>query len=351
MFCFFHRSWKRQAMVCIILHSMLVTLCKGERVGSVDSPHLPIEVKSKVFQAKLSNLATEDYHFAVLRLIAQLEYEQNFKIKPSVFPQIAVKFDVQRAPGLSTNLNLLLSLVQFLERRGYIQENIFLVALKIDRETRRVLEKQFLPSQIITGEDEGYFHPDWFHDSPMPPAMGDRAKLLIDHPKNHEIRTIEERKSYLPAFLFLSKIYWINLSTAKDDHVLGIDGAITNATLNSSSNAQRFREDVTMGPAAATEILAIPEFSEKHLFSVVDLSEMQIAGGPEFNAEFIRRKPSLLLSKNPVVIDYFAMQSIQKERTKLALKDRVPQDCKLFIYARELGLGDIQETELVQFAD
>ena len=351
MFCFFHRSWKRQAMVCIILHSMLVTLCKGERVGSVDSPHLPIEVKSKVFQAKLSNLATEDYHFAVLRLIAQLEYEQNFKIKPSVFPQIAVKFDVQRAPGLSTNLNLLLSLVQFLERRGYIQENIFLVALKIDRETRRVLEKQFLPSQIITGEDEGYFHPDWFHDSPMPPAMGDRAKLLIDHPKNHEIRTIEERKSYLPAFLFLSKIYWINLSTAKDDHALGIDGAITNATLNSSSNAQRFREDVTMGPAAATEILAIPEFSEKHLFSLLDLSEMQIAGGPEFNAEFIRQKPSLLLSKNPVFIDYYAMQTIRKERAKLGLKDRVPQDCKLFIFARELSLGDIDATELVKLPD
>jgi hypothetical protein len=338
-------------MVCIILHSMLVTLCKGERVGSVDSPHLPIEVKSKVFQAKLCNLATEDYHFAVLRLIAQLEYEQNFKIKPSVFPQIAVKFDVQRAPGLSTNLNLLLSIVQFLERRGYTRENIFLLALKIDHETRRVLEKQFLASPIITGEDEGYFHPDWFHDSPMPPAMGDRAKLLIDHPKNHQIRTIEERKSYLPAFLFLSKMYWINLSTAKDDHVLGIDGAITNATLNSSSNAQRFREDVTMGPAAATEILAIPEFAEKHLFSVVDLSEMQIAGGPEFNAEFIRQKPSLLLSKNPVFIDYYAMQSIQKERAKINLKDRAPQHCKLFIYARELSLGDVHATELVKLLD
>ena len=338
-------------MVCIILHSMLVTLCNGDQVGLVDSPHLPIEVKSKVFQAKLSNLATEDYHFAVLRLIAQLEYEQNFKIKPSVFPQIAVKFDVQRSPGLSTNLNLLLSLVQFLERRGYIRENIFLVTLKIDHETRRALEKQFSASQIITGEDEGYFNADWFHDSPMPPAMGDRAKLLIDHPKNHEIRTIEERKSYLPAFLFLSKMYWINLSTAKDDHVLGIDGAITNATLNSSGNAQRFREDVTMGPAAATEILAIPEFLEKHLFSVVDLSEMQVAGGPEFNAEFIRQKPSLLLSKNPVFIDYYAMQSIQNERAKLGLKDRAPQDCKLFIYARELSLGDIDTTELVKLPD
>ena len=64
-------------MVCIILHSMLVTLCTGEEVGLVDSPYLPIEVKSKVFQAKLSNLALEDYHLAVHRLIAQLEYEQN----------------------------------------------------------------------------------------------------------------------------------------------------------------------------------------------------------------------------------------------------------------------------------
>ena len=351
MFCFFHRNWKRQAMVCIILHSMVITLGAGEQVEIADSPLLPIEVKSKVFQANLSNLSPEDYRFTVLRLIAQLEYEQKFKIKPSVFPQIAIKFDAQRAPGLSTNPNLVLSLVQFLERRGYTRENIFLVALKIDRETRFTLEKQFLASQIITGEDEEYFHPDWFHDSPMPPAMGYRAKLLIDHPQNPEKRKIEERKSYLPAFLFLSKMHWINLSTAKDDHVLGIDGAITNATLNSSSNSQRFREDSTIGPAAATEILAIPEFLEKHLFSVLDLSEMQIAGGPEFNAEFIRHKPSLLLSKNPVFIDYYAMQSIQKERAILALKDRVPQDCKLFIYARELGLGDIQETELVQLAD
>jgi hypothetical protein len=216
-------------MVCIILHSMVITLGAGEQVEIADSPQLPIEVKSKVFQANLSNLSPEDYRFTVLRLIAQLENEQKFKIKPSVFPQIAIKFDAQRAPGLSTNPNLLFIPRSIFRKKRVYSRKYLSGSLKIDRETRRTLEKQFLASQIITGEDENYFHPDWFHDSPMPPAMGYRAKLLIDHPQNPEKRKIEERKSYLPAFLFLSKMHWINLSTAKDDHVLGIDGAITNA--------------------------------------------------------------------------------------------------------------------------
>ena len=93
----------------------------------------------------------------------------------------------------------------------------------------------------------------------------------------------------------------------------------------------------TMGLAAAGEILAIPELFEKHLFSLIDLSDLQVAGSPTFNSEFVWHQPFLLLSRNPVFLDYHAMHRICKLRKMAGLLDKNPDKCKLFTYAKELG--------------
>jgi len=335
-------------MVCIILHSMVHILWSSEGSTLVETQILPSGNEGKVFLEELRNLDQKEYRIGLFRLIARLENEQKVKITPSTYPQIAIKIDTQRAPGLATSVNLLSSLIQILEVRGYDEESVTLVTYELDGGMMKTLFERFSRYSILTHVDRTYFHPDWFHDSPMPPSMGDRARLFITHPHNPETRKTEERKTLLPACLFLSDRYWINLATPKDDHILGIDGAITNVTLNASSNSERFREDSTMGPAAATEILAIPEIWEKHLFSLMDLSKMQIADGPGFNAEFIEQKNALLLSKNPVYLDYFTMETIRKERKRLGLRDRDPLSCKLFLYARELGLGNAFDSKLLE---
>ena len=47
---------------------------------------------------------------------------------------------------------------------------------------------------------------------------------------------------------------------------LGILGASSNMSLGMVSNSRRFREDPTLGAAAVTEILAIPEIWERRIF-------------------------------------------------------------------------------------
>ena len=102
-----------------------------------------------------------------------------------------------------------------------------------------------------------------------------------------------------------------------------------------------------MGAATAIEILAIPEFWEKHLFSVIDLSEIQIAGGPDFNAEFIRQEPLLLLSKNPVFLDFHAMDILGEKRSRSKLKKKL-NETNLFKFAKELGLGTAPSSKTVK---
>ena len=116
----------------------------------------------------------------------------------------------------------------------------------------------------------------------MPPQVHDRAKFFLQFPNDLSKRIEEERKSYIPAALLDSQTYWINLAVVMDDTKLGLNGAASNMSLDLVSNSQRFRQDSTLGAAAITEILAIPEIWEKRLFSIVDLFKYQFAGGGGF---------------------------------------------------------------------
>ena len=337
-------------MVCIFLHSMVLILWSKEVSDPQTlAPHGAKET-AKVYHLKLGKSPQDSAFSELVKMIARLEIEQGIKINPLNYPEIAINFDTRTAPGLYIQSELINGLIKFLEIRGYGKEEVRLVTYYLDRQTRQSLEKELPGYRIITSQSDSYFHPDWFHDSPIPPAMGDRAELLIKYPNNSDIRSDLERKSALPASLFFGKTYWINLATAMDDYYLGINGACSNASVNASSNTQRFRKDFTMGPAAVTEILAIPEFWEKQLFSLIDLRAFQIAGGPQFNAEFIRKEPILLMSKNPVFLDFHTMELIRQKRALAGLDDRKTQDFKLFKFARELGLGDSLTSELIELS-
>ena len=70
----------------------------------------------------------------------------------------------------------------------------------------------------------------------------------------------------MPYCLFKENIWWISLAKASDDQTLGIRGAVISSTLEASDNTERFMNDGAIGPANAIEILAVPEFQQKHLF-------------------------------------------------------------------------------------
>ena len=114
---------------------------------------------------------------------------------------------------------------------------------------------------------------------PCRPRLTIELALSLRYPRDREVRLREERRSYLPAPLFLEDAFWINLPVAIDSRSMGIDAAVGNASLHAVDNNSRFLGRSTTAPSAATEILAIPEYWEKHLFSILDLSRFQYAGG------------------------------------------------------------------------
>jgi hypothetical protein len=335
-------------MVCIIFQSLVAIVEAKEVTSHPEIRSIENFESEKVYELR-RNIKKEDFPYSGLfHMIVRLENDLGFTIHPANFPKIAINFDAKLAPVLCTNLELLKSLIKFLQIRGYGSEELLLVTYELNSSYERILVKEFPRYKIITSHSQDYFHPNWFHESPMPPAIKEGTEFRLQYPQDPDLRVKLERQSRLPACLFLGNTYWINLANAVDDYYLGINGVITGITLNASSNTQRFREDLTMGAANAVEMLAIPEFWEKRLFSLLDLSKMQIAGGPLLNSEFTRSSSYLYLSKNPVFLDYQGMKRIGEERKMTGLIDKNADNCKLFLFAKELGLGDSKKCEVIQ---
>ena len=272
------------------------------------------------------------------------EEDAELDITPKKYPSIAIKLETKYAPGIQTSKVLVREMILWLLAKGYEKEEIFL----FDRDREGLIaagfinEKsndEFMGVKVFNSSVAGYFHDDWFHDSPLPPATFDRARFLLKYPKDSRRRIEAERRSYLP-FLFLKDVYWINMAVPMDDPYLGVDGASANISLGSISNYRRFSNKSSLAAATVTEILAIPEIWEKRLFSMLDFSTYQVANGQRFDAKYVENQSTIFLGKNPIALDYFCWKIINRKRgEKYGLKIRSIEDSLLFKYSEELGLG------------
>ena len=355
MHCFLHTILKRQAMVYFFLVYLVAGLVG---VGFGDSLGNPLQRlgpsgfslsennESHVFITECG-ARSESYHKALDRLIGGFELSGQVQLGPERFPKIAIKLETKLAPGLQVSPKLVDALLEILRLRGYQKSEIVLV----DFDPRSLERGGFSDGKsqspgykghhVISFAKEEYRNPDWFHDSPMPPALHDRASYFLRYPTDASKRAEEERKSYLPTILFLKDFHWINLAVAMDDTNLGLDGASANLTLGAINNSTRFIQKPTIAPAAVAEILAIPEIWEKRIFSIVDLSKFQFAGGQSFDAEFIGQFSRLVLGRNPFCVDYVVWEKLSETRKDYGFSHRSRENALLFKYAQELGLGPI----------
>ena len=358
MYCFFQSLVKRQVRV-YFLFLIMVLSCAGQTVrntaetplGTGFSVNLDANRTGDVYRAENVD---GNYLFFLEKLFLTAESKGGSKIIPSQFPRIALKIKSAYAPGLQVSRSLVDALLAVLRKRGYGEDQILLV----DREREGLVSGGFLVAgqannryqghTVVCTVDQAYYNPVWFHDSPMPPTLHDRARLFLRYPFDREMRMKEERKSFLPRILFEKDTFWISLAVATDNLYLGIDGASANMTTGAISNFQRFLEKPTLAPAAVTEILAIPEIWQKRAYSIIDLSRFQFANGGKFDAEFLGREPTLLLSENPFSVDRVALESLNERRKKLGFSERGGGSLLLFKYAQELGLGDWRKTKIVE---
>jgi hypothetical protein len=308
-------------------------------------PEVQREPKEPVWQAHLGAFTDADYDAAVEKLISAYEKDRGSAIRPGAKRKVGLKIYSDSGPGMATPVPLVRAVIAALERRGYANKNIFLVGLN----QLRLRMTGYLPS-LVTGEtpfkgnpvyvleSNRYYDPVWFYDSPLPERFD---PIFAAHQTEGVPNTStkdEDRKSFLATPLFLDTDFWINLPVYTDHHVLGVNGALVNATLWNASNTARFFRSPATAPAAVAEMSAIPELRQTWLLSIASLEHYQFIGGPYFNSLYTRSEPLVWLGTDPVMMDALMRARINQWRRKEGFEP-ISDEIRTLEFAETLGVG------------
>ena len=310
-----------------------------------------------VWEHKLADFSDADYRYAVEQLFQTYEKKLGHAVAPGPKKKVGLKIYADSGPGLATPFGLVRGVIAALEKRGFASENIFLVGLN----PLRLRLTGFLPS-LATGvvpfpghpvyvlESGKFYDPVWFYDSPLPsrfdPVTNDRAVEMAAGGKS-TTTTEEDRKSFLATPLFLDADFWINLPVYTDHPVLGINGALVNATLWNASNTFRFFKSPATAPAAVAEMSAIPELREGWALNIVSLQLYQFIGGPYFNSLYTNSEPRLLMSTDPVILDTLMYEKLNVARKKNGFAPISEDDARMLDFAQQLGVGSTDTKHMV----
>lgn len=309
------------------------------------SPLPPPAVPVPVWETKLAGFEQGDYDHDVEALIAEFEQATGRRLVPGEKKKVGLKIYADSGPGLATPVPLVKAVIASLERRGYAKEDIFLVGLN----QLRLRLTGYLPSlvtgktpfeghQIYVLESGRFYDPTWFYDSPLPsrfdPIFAEKQVEGIDGDTSVE----QDRKSFLATPLFLAADFWINLPVYTDHPVLGVNGALVNATLWNASNTARFFRSPANAPAAVAEMSAIPELRQTWMFTLASLERYQFIGGPYFNSLYTRSEPRLWLSADPVALDNLMLERINDWRKRTGFQP-VSEEIRTLEFAEILGVG------------
>jgi hypothetical protein len=298
-----------------------------------------------VWQAQLPSFEETDYEHEVEALIKAFESATGKKLVPGAKKKVGLKIYTDSGAGMATPVALVHAVIVALERRGFEQRNIFLVGLN----QLRLRMSGYLPS-LVTGEtpfkghpifvlESGKFYdPVWFYDSPLPQRFDPifAEQQTKDYPNSST--KDEDRKSFLATPLFLDADFWINLPVYTDHPMLGVNGALVNATLWNASNTGRFFRSPANAPAAVAEMSAIPELRETWMFTLVSLEHYQYIGGPYFNSLYSASEPLLWLSTDPVLLDSLMRSRINGLRKQSGFEP-ISEEIRTLEFAETLGVG------------
>ena len=301
-----------------------------------------------VWEAHLSSFDDASYSKDVEALIANFEASSGKKLAPGEKKRVGLKIYTDSGPGMATPIPLVKAVIAALERRGFEKKNIFLVGLN----QLRLRMTGYLPSlvtgkspfnehQIYVLESGRYYDPVWFYDSPLPQRFDPIFAEQQTKDFNNTSTKDEDRKSFLATPLFLDADFWINLPVYTDHSMLGINGALVNATLWNASNTARFFRSPANAPAAVAEMSAIPELRQTWMFTLASLERFQYLGGPFFNSLAAASEPLLWLSTDPVLMDALMRARIDQLRKRNGF-DPISEEIRTLEFAETLGVGSTQ---------
>ncbi len=328
-----------KTLLCAALFSISAALFAQE---SAEPPAKP--PRDALFEVGVPDFSASSYSKAVASLFKAFEKDWGHSISKGKKGKVGIKVYTNSGPGIDTPKELVDAVIDQLEKRGYKKSDITIV----DMSRRKLRECGFLPkySELRAGKPDNYggvnvadiesrkfFDKNWFYDNPLTPKSV-RGMTGIGELYNPELR-----KSYLPVPLFLTVDFWINLPVITDMEGLGVCAALGNASIWNMSNNERFLKSPANASMAAAEVCAIPELNGSHMFTILSLEKGQFVGGAVFNSRCTFSEPKILLSANPVAVDFIAYELINKSRRAFGFSPIDPQP-PVLNYCKELGVGD-----------
>jgi hypothetical protein len=348
------------ASLCALLAGLTAARAQGSAPAAPGTPAKPEAAKAEapkpapaprapVWEFQLTDFSDAAYRYAVEQMLQAYERKSGRALTPGAKKRVGLKIYTDSGPGLATPFPLVRAVIAALEKRGYTAEQIFLVGLN----PLRLRMTGYLPSfatgtvpfpghKVYVLESGKFYDPAWFYDSPLParfdPVTNDRAVEAAAGGKSST--TLEEdRKSFLATPLFLDADFWINLPVYTDHPVLGVNGALVNATLWNASNTFRFFKSPATAPAAVAEMAAIPELRDGWVLTLVSLQLYQFIGGPYFNSLYTVSEPRLWMSADPVVLDSLMLERLNAARKRTGFDPISDDESRMLDFAAQLGVG------------
>lgn len=325
---------------------LLLAVGAGMTAAQTTTPPTALAVPAElVWETKLPEFSEQAYARKVEELLVSFEAATGRRLVPGEKKKVGLKIYADSGPGMATPVPLVKAVIAALERRGFKAQDIFLVGLN----QLRLRMTGYLPSlvtgkspfpdqQIYVLESGRFYDPVWFYDSPLPQRFD---PIFIESQTRDVPNTStkdEDRKSFLATPLFLNADFWINLPVYTDHPMLGVNGALVNATLWNASNTARFFRSPANAPAAVAEMSAIPELRQTWACTIVSLQHYQYIGGPFFNSLYSASEPLLWLSRDPVLLDSLMLERINHLR-KLTGFNPVSEEIRTLEFAELLGVG------------
>lgn len=350
------RRSSRENRICRLVATLFAVCGAGLSLARGADPAPPKVASAPVIECTLGTFSDQDYDEAVEAEFTRFEQLTGRRLVPGAKGKVGLKIYSDSGPGLATPIPLVKAVIAALRRRGYKNHNIFIVGLS----QLRMRFTNYLPSlgsgktpfknnPVYVLESGKFYNPTWFYDSPLPtrfdPILNERA---AEEAAGGKVETTvdEDRKSFLDTPLFLDSDFWINLPVYSDHPVLGINGALVNATLWNASNTLRFFRSPANAPAAVAEMAAIPELRSTWIFSIVSLERYQFIGGPYFNSLYTLSEPQLWLSSDPVMLDALMLKRIDTGRLDAGFKEIDADGLRMLEFAQQLGVGSEKVDEV-----
>lgn len=302
-------------------------------------------VSAPILESRLGGFDDATYERVVEQMVSAFEQQTGRKLVPGAKKKVGLKIYADSGPGLATPLGMVKGMVVALRKRGFSNQDIFLVGLN----ALRLRMTGYLPS-LVSGEtpfagnpvyvleSNRYYDPVWFYDSPLPQRFDPIFAEQQTKGVSAESTKDQDRKSFLATPLFLDADFWINMPVYTDHPTLGINGALVNATLWNASNTARFFRSPANAPAAVAEMSAIPELRQTWMFTIASLQHYQFIGGPFFNSLYTVSEPVVWLGTDPVLMDALVREKINAHRKKAGF-EVVDEEIRTLEFAESLGVG------------